>query len=99
MSVDRTTIQLGLCPSPGGPRAIEYETPQKEIIYEHIDDMHLLITIPLIRQGRTVSDRIITLALCPEGQMCGCDYDTDLDWEILDGCGAQFSWTWPAEAG
>jgi len=95
MTVDRATIRLGLCPSPGQQRAIWYRTPSKEIQYTTIDENRIKITIPLIKVGRLLSDRVIRIALCPEGYECGCSYGADPGWEILADCAAKILWQWP----
>jgi hypothetical protein len=99
MSVDRATIQLGLCPSPGKGKAIWYRTPPKEIRYTTIDENRIKVTIPLIRVGRQISDLICRIALCPAYMQCGCSHEAALGWEITALCAAKLYWQWPESAG
>ncbi len=93
--MDRVNIELGLCPSPGRMKAIWYRTPPKEITYTAVDENRIKITIPLIKIGRQVADRVIQIALCPEGYECGCSYAVDPTWEILTDCSVKLFWQWP----
>jgi hypothetical protein len=97
--MDRATIQIGLCPSPGQTRGTWYRRPSKEIRYTKIDENRIKISIPLIEVGRQLSDQIIRIALCPEGYECGCSYEAPLGWEILEDCAAKLYWQWPEAAG
>lgn len=96
--IETANIEVGSCPSPGKRKAIEYYRP-RAIEYNEVDETHLEITIYGFKDGRTISDLVITLLGCPEGQTCYCDYISSLFWQADSNCNAEFSWAWPSDGG
>lgn len=78
----------------------EWSTPVDMEQYYDEEENRLYVTVYLLKKNRIKPDRILTMYLCPEGQVCGCFYSAAVGWEIQDIlCTTLLSWQWPAEAG
>jgi hypothetical protein len=99
MTIPRQQYNLGICPSPGKQPGIIYRTPRGMWEEYDAETNRLTVHIPLLPIGHIYPDMICDVGLCPDGQACGCHFETEVHWEILNIYAATVSWTWPADAG
>jgi hypothetical protein len=77
----------------------EWRTPAEMSTSYDEEANRLTVTMYLLKTGRIKPDRILTMYLCPLGHACGCSYEAEVGWEILEDCSAKLFWIWPAAAG